>query len=374
MNTPPWLRRSAILLIALAVVAALVMWFGRTKPIPVVVAEITKGKVEATVANTRAGTVEACQRTRLSTIAGGRIEVLAVKEGDRVEKGQLLMKLWNDDQQAQQALAQAQLETARRRVGEACTMADAAEREAQAPDRAARAGLRLDRARRQRARRGRRARAPAAPPRTPTCARPRRASTSRGSSRAARVLVAPFDGTVAKIVGEVGEYSTPSPPGVPTPPAIDLIDDSCLYVKAPLDEVDAPRVQRRPAGAHLDRRAAAAQTFPGRVQARRALRLGAREAGAHGRHRGRRSTQPARSGRCSSATAPTSRSSSACATTCCACRPRRSATGGRVLVVDGDTLVERTREDRPRELGVRRGAAKASPPANASSPRSSAQA
>ena len=47
---------------------------------------------------------------------------------------------------------------------------------------------------------------------------------------------------MAKIVGELGEYSTPSPPGVPTPPAIDLIDDSCLYVKAPMDEVDAPKI------------------------------------------------------------------------------------------------------------------------------------
>lgn len=30
---------------------------------------------------------------------------------------------------------------------------------------------------------------------------------------------------------------------MPTPPAIDLIDDSCLYVKAPMDEVDAPRIR-----------------------------------------------------------------------------------------------------------------------------------
>jgi HlyD family secretion protein len=56
------------------------------------------------------------------------------------------------------------------------------------------------------------------------------------------VLVAPFDGTVADIVGELGEYTTPSPPGVATPPAIDLINDSCLYIKAPMDEVDAPKV------------------------------------------------------------------------------------------------------------------------------------
>jgi HlyD family secretion protein len=48
---------------------------------------------------------------------------------------------------------------------------------------------------------------------------------------------------VAKITGELGEYSTPSPPGVATPPAIDLIDASCLYVKAPMDEVDGPRVR-----------------------------------------------------------------------------------------------------------------------------------
>jgi HlyD family secretion protein len=35
----------------------------------------------------------------------------------------------------------------------------------------------------------------------------------------------------------------PSPPGIPTPPAIDLIDDSCLYVSAPMDEVDAPKIK-----------------------------------------------------------------------------------------------------------------------------------
>ena len=57
------------------------------------------------------------------------------------------------------------------------------------------------------------------------------------------VLVAPFAGTVASISGELGEISIPSPPGVPTPPAIDLIDDSCLYVKAPMDEIDAPKIR-----------------------------------------------------------------------------------------------------------------------------------
>src|SRR5690606_27597905 len=35
-------------------------------------------------------------------------------------------------------------------------------------------------------------------------------------------LHAPFAGIVAQVTGELGEYTMPSPPGIPTPPAIDL--------------------------------------------------------------------------------------------------------------------------------------------------------
>jgi HlyD family secretion protein len=48
---------------------------------------------------------------------------------------------------------------------------------------------------------------------------------------------------VAKINGELNEYVTPSPPGIPTPPPIELLDTSCFYVTAPIDEVDAPEVK-----------------------------------------------------------------------------------------------------------------------------------
>ncbi|MHB1215896.1 MAG: efflux RND transporter periplasmic adaptor subunit [Thiobacillus sp.] len=78
-------------------------------------------------------------------------------------------------------------------------------------------------------------------------------------------LNAPFAGIVARITGEVGEYTTPSPPGIPTPPAVDLIDDACLYVSAPLDEVDAPKIKAgQPANITLD--ALPGQTFPGHVR------------------------------------------------------------------------------------------------------------
>jgi HlyD family secretion protein len=233
-------RLALIAILALAAIAA-AFWFTRPKPIPVVLKEVAAGKVEATLANTRAGTVEACQRTKLSTIIGGRIEYLGVKEGDRVKKGQLLLKLWNDDQQANAALAQAQVALAGKRVEEVCIAAVNAEKEAKRQSELRAKGF-VSASREEIAR---------------TEAEVKRASCNTAKAdvaqaeaklKATRVeqgrvaLYAPFDGTVAKIVGELGEYSTPSPPGVPTPPAIDLIDDSCLYVKAPMDEVDAPKI------------------------------------------------------------------------------------------------------------------------------------
>ncbi|HRF12725.1 MAG: Macrolide-specific efflux protein MacA precursor [Candidatus Accumulibacter phosphatis] len=252
-----------MLLVSL-LIAAGVWWASRPKPVAVVLKEIERGLVESTIANTRAGTVEACQRTRLSTITGGRIEVLAVKEGDRVSKGQLLMKLWNDDQQAQSALAIAQATTARHHISEACAVAANAEREAERQS-ALRAKGFVSTAREDSARSeaiARRAGCEAARADLAQAeAKVRLTRVEQGRT----VLYAPFAGTIAKIVGEVGEYSTPSPPGVPTPPAIDLIDDSCLYVKAPMDEVDAPRISAgQPVRISLD--ALPRQSFPGRVR------------------------------------------------------------------------------------------------------------
>src|SRR5690606_24405190 len=50
------------------------------------------------------------------------------------------------------------------------------------------------------------------------------------------IVRAPFAGIVAEVNGEVGEFATPSPVGIPTPPAVDLIDDGAPYVTAPIDE------------------------------------------------------------------------------------------------------------------------------------------
>lgn len=262
--TRKWLRRVLVAVLLATLACALLWWLGRPKPVPVLTETVGRGTVEASVANTRAGTVEACQRTKLSTIAGGRIEWLAVKEGDKVRKGQLLMRLWNDDLRAEQAYARAQLETARRRIAEACTLAELAQRDFKRQEQLLQQGFisegALDTLRAQ------------ADARVAVCdtaksdvlqARARLDLVATASQRT--LLVAPFDGTVAKIVGEVGEYSTPSPPGVPMPPAIDLIDESCLYVKAPMDEVDAPKIAvGQPVRITLD--ALPGRSFAGKVR------------------------------------------------------------------------------------------------------------
>ncbi|HKQ61691.1 MAG TPA: efflux RND transporter periplasmic adaptor subunit, partial [Candidatus Polarisedimenticolaceae bacterium] len=79
-------------------------------------------------------------------------------------------------------------------------------------------------------------------------------------------LSAPISGVVAELNAEVGEVVIPSPPGIPTPPAVDLIEEGCLYVVAPLDEVDAPRVRPGQA-ARISLDAFPGRSFPGRVRA-----------------------------------------------------------------------------------------------------------
>ncbi len=236
------LRNGLILIVIVAAATGAYLWLSRPQPIPVALRTLDTGPVQSTVANTRAGTVKACLRARLSPAAGGQVIRLTVDKGDRVEKGQLLLELWNEDVSAEVLLAQRDEIASVAKADEICLHADVAEREAQRLLRLKEQKLvsedQVDRA------------VTNASAGQAGC---RAARTAAGVS-AARVevakaaldrtrLYAPFTGVVAELTGEVGEYVTPSPPGIPTPPAIDLIDDQCRYISAPIDEVDAPAIQ-----------------------------------------------------------------------------------------------------------------------------------
>ncbi len=258
------MRRILITLFVFSVIALSIWYFSKPEPVYVTLTTVKLGSVESTVANTRAGSIEACQRTRLSPIIGGRIDYLGVKKGDHVKKGQVLIRLWNDDQEAQNSLALAQVETSRKRLKEVCTLADSAEREADRMKKLQARGF-ISEGAEEKARfeaQSRRSSCDAAKTDiTQALARVKITQVEKGRT----ILTAPFDGVVADIVGELGEYTTPSPPGVATPPAIDLINASCLYVEAPMDEIDAPKIKvGQPARITLD--ALPNQTFAGVVK------------------------------------------------------------------------------------------------------------
>lgn len=236
----------------------------REEPIAVRVHRVASGAVEQMVANTRAGTVKACRRARLAPSIGGQIETLAVHEGDRVKAGEPLLELWNRDLVAQVTLAEREAEAASARARAACLNAENAQREADRQVTLQKRRLvseeELDRA--STSAQAGRADCEAAE----ATARVHAARVGVAQAHLAKTLLtAPFDGIVAEVSGELSEYVTPSPPGIPTPPAVDLIDDSCYYISAPIDEVDASQV-RVGAEARVTLDAFDDRSFPGTVR------------------------------------------------------------------------------------------------------------
>jgi HlyD family secretion protein len=257
-------RNIVIAVLVLVVIVVAANWIARPKPIKVLVTPAARGPVAATVANTRAGTVDACNRAQLSPPIGGQIAKLPVKEGDAVKQGDVLLELWNEDLRAQLGLQERDRVAARARTREACVTADVARKEAR----------RATQLREQKLISEEQAEKSVgeSEARDAACAAAReseRVSQSRVEVAAANldrtILRAPFDGVIAEINGEVGEFVTPSPVGIPTPPTVDVVDTSCLYISAPIDEVDAPAV-RAGQKAQITLDAFPGRKFPGVVR------------------------------------------------------------------------------------------------------------
>lgn len=232
------MKKIVVIAVVVAAVVVFAMWKLRPEPLPVPLAKAEFGPVEKTVSNTRAGTIKACRRSKLSMPLGGVVDKLLVKKGDNVEAGQLMLELWDRDRAAEVQAAQAALNAARYSQQQTCVLAERSARESQrlqtlrerklisvdqADNAASNAAAQLG-----------------------ACAAAKAQTNSAQAQLSMQRAVlerfqlrAPFAGVVAEINGEIGEYVTPSPPGVPTPPAVDLIDTSCLYATAPIDEVDA---------------------------------------------------------------------------------------------------------------------------------------
>jgi HlyD family secretion protein len=237
-------KRLALLLIILAAAGGYFAYSRLTREQPVQVAVQTAdiGLVEATVTNTRAGSVKARHRARLAPAIGGRIAMLAVAKGDLVTAGQQLITLWNKDLEAEVALARSEAGAVDASAREACLMADYAERQAERLSELHKSHSTSEASYDE-------AIAIAAARRAACLAAKAKREVSRARIDAAlamverTVITAPFAGIIAEINGEIGEYITPSPPGIATLPVIDLINLDSLYVTAPIDEIDAAQIR-----------------------------------------------------------------------------------------------------------------------------------
>ena len=248
-----WLRLAALAgLVAVVVLLRLTVFAPAPVSVRVVAAE--KGRVEETGTNSRAGTVKARRRAKLAPETGGRVLSLPHRRGARVRKGDLLLQVQDSLQRAQLGLAEDERKAALAQRDQACLAADRAERERDRTRGLAAEGIvstdQIDAVDSQ------------ATGADAAC-RAARATAQRASSAVTlalaqlrqTTLLAPFDGIVADTFIEEGEWTSPSPPALPIPPVLDLIDTRSIYVSAPMDEVDSARIRKgQPARLTVDSR------------------------------------------------------------------------------------------------------------------------
>ncbi|MDB6061156.1 MAG: efflux transporter periplasmic adaptor subunit, partial [Verrucomicrobiaceae bacterium] len=214
------MKKIVVIAVLVIVVIAAVVWRMRPDPVAVWSTKVEYGPVEKTVSNTRAGTIKACRRSKLSMPLGGVVDKLLVQKGDKVEPGQLLLELWDRDHFAEMQAAEAALNAAQHSQQQVCVMAERSGREAQRLQTLSeRKLISIDQADNAMSN---------AAAQKGACSAAQAQVTSANAQLSMQKAVlerfqlrAPFAGVVAEINGEIGEYVTPSPPGVATPPAVD---------------------------------------------------------------------------------------------------------------------------------------------------------
>jgi HlyD family secretion protein len=233
--------RLAILAAVVAVILLARLTLFAPGAVPVRTVAVEEGLVEETVTNSQAGTVKARRRAKLAPEIGGKVLSLPHRRGARVRTGDLLLRVDDALQRARLALAEDEAKASLAQRDEACLSAERAARERERTERLAGEGIVstdvLDQVESQ-------SHAAEASCRAAAAAA-ERAASAVALARAEleqTVLRAPFDGIVADVFIEEGEWTSPSPPALPIPPVLDLIDMHDIYVSAPMDEVDSARI------------------------------------------------------------------------------------------------------------------------------------
>jgi HlyD family secretion protein len=236
--------RNRLIVLAIIVGLILLIRFTLFKPKPVEVSgyRLARGKVEQTVTNSKAGTVKARMRANLSSEIGGRVVFLDVHEGKRVKQGQLLLKVDDTELKASLVLAQRAFESATATMKEACIASDLAKKELDRNSQLHKEGIISDAIIDQVSNQYESAKARCEAARADASRAHANVDVAKAALSKTEVR-APFNGIVVQVTTELGEFVTPSPPGVPIPPVIDMLDDTGIYVEAPIDETDATKLR-----------------------------------------------------------------------------------------------------------------------------------
>jgi HlyD family secretion protein len=206
------------------------------------VCRVEKGRVEDTVVNSRAGTVQSRRRAGMSPGIPGLVTEISVQKGTRVKRGDELLRLDDVEYQAQVQLAQRALEAAQALAEQARLETELAQQSWKRTQSLAQGKVISEIALDQDHTRSLTSQAAS----SAAQARVREAEASLDLARATlakTIMTAPFDGVVLDVTTEKGEWISPSPPGVFIPPVVDLIDREALYISAPIDEADVARIR-----------------------------------------------------------------------------------------------------------------------------------
>src|SRR5215210_11619 len=259
-----WTIRIGVVVALVAIVFALRRTVLKPEPLEVRAIAAARGQVEESFTNSRAGTIKAERRAQISPEVGGRAVDIPHREGGRVAKGDVLLRLDPNVLEGRVTLSRRELQAAAAQRDQACTNAERSRRELARLSRLAKEGIIstdvLDQVQ-------------TAVETTKSACQAAQAGVAQaqasidlqGRQLGLTVIRAPFSGIIADLSIEVGEYTTPSPPGMPIPPVSDLIDPESVYVSAPMDEVDSARIQPgQPVRISVD--SYPGRTFPGTVR------------------------------------------------------------------------------------------------------------
>ncbi len=237
-----WLKVLVVVAALGGGILALRLTVFRSVMVPVTVCRIEAGRVEDTVVNSRAGTVQSRRRAGMSPGISGLVTEIPVQKGSRVKRGDVLLRLDASEHQARVQLALRSLEAAKAVAEQARLEGELAQQLSKRTQDLARnhvvSAMALDQDQN-------RALSTAAAG-LAAQARMREAEAALEVARttlAKTVMTAPFDGVVLDITTEVGEWISPSPPGVMIPAVVDMIDPQALYISAPIDEADVARLR-----------------------------------------------------------------------------------------------------------------------------------